>query len=54
MLHNHSWLARLLVLPAALAIIPSTVLADEVRPRTVAVSGTETTSVTITSAACMA
>jgi hypothetical protein len=39
MLHNHSWLARLLVLPAALAIIPSTVLADEVRPRTVAVSG---------------
>jgi len=39
MLKNHSWLARLLVLPAALAIIPSTVLADEARLRTVAVSG---------------
>lgn len=40
MLHNHSWLLRLLVLPAALAIIPSAVLAEDVRPRTVTVSGT--------------
>ena len=36
---KHSWLVGLAILPAALALIPTTGLADEPRPRTVSVSG---------------
>jgi uncharacterized protein YggE len=40
MQQRHSWLARLLAVPLAVGILPSAVLADEARPRTVTVSGT--------------